>query len=373
MSKNNLAKLNFIFEDVISIAKIPVYIARIPKTIREASYYPEKERKSNFIIFLDNLIWIIKNKEPNYSYTPSGLDIKNWRNMDDFLSFKQFTRERDLGNSCEKESFNYNYISILRDKYIFSSYLSHTIGKDKVIPTVALYNKEQIYLISEKSYTIFEDLFKKDIAMFCKANDGEGSKGVFLLEKKNNKFYLNKQEASLIEIKSTFKNSKIIFQHVLQQHQDLNYLNNSSVNTIRITTVQGVSGAINIFSSFLRLGSAENSFVDNISAGGLAVGVNENGILDKYGFKHKSFGTKLEKHPISNTVFEGYQLPFWAEIKELVKNAHKQFYYIQSIGWDVAVTPSGPVLVEGNDNWATCTPQIIESGLKERWYKIKNS
>lgn len=373
MTKNILIKLKFIYEDVVSIMKVPVYIARIPRTIREVSYYPEKKRKSNFNIFTDNLIWIIRNKEPNYFYNPSGLDIKDWRNINDFLPFKKFTRERDFGNSCAKESFNYNYIATLRDKYIFSSYLAYTIGKEKVIPTVALYSNNQIYLVNQKTYTSLEEFLIKDMAMFCKANDGEGSKGVFFLEKKNSVLYLNKREITLQEIKSIFKNSKIIFQDILQQHKDLNKINSASVNTIRIITVQGFSGSINIFNSFLRLGSSDDSFVDNISAGGLAVGVNENGVLDKYGFKDKAFGTKLAKHPVSNTTFEGYQLPCWTEIKELVKNAHKQFYYIQSIGWDVAITPTGPVLVEGNDNWGTSTPQIIESGLKDRWYKLKSS
>jgi len=85
------------------------------------------------------------------------------------------------------------------------------------------------------------------------------------------------------------------------------------------------------------------------------------------------FGTKVEKHPISNTVFEDCQLPYWNEVKDLVEKAHKQFYYVQSIGWDVAITPNGPILIEGNDNWGSIPSQIVEGGLKEKWHKLKNS
>ena len=30
---------------------------------------------------------------------------------------------------------------------------------------------------------------------------------------------------------------------------------------------------------------------------------------------------------------------------------HKHLYNIRSIGWDSAITPEGPVFIEGNDNW----------------------
>jgi hypothetical protein len=35
----------------------------------------------------------------------------------------------------------------------------------------------------------------------------------------------------------------------------------------------------------------------------------------------------------------------------LALRAHRVFYDFPSVGWDVAVTPEGPVLIEGNYNW----------------------
>lgn len=363
-------KLIKAYNKITSIPKALVHISRIT---RGESYYPNKERKSDTRVFFDNLLWVIKNKEVNHLYLPSGLDIKNWRSLGDFLPDSQLKRERAFGNSCKKEKLSYNYLAVLRDKYIFSSYLSYVIGKDTVVPTKALYNNEEVYLLSEKKYISLEEFFVKDIRVFCKINGGEASEGVFVFEKKDGNYYLNNKKTTLSEIKTEIKGSTFIFQDIIQQHDSLKNMNSLSVNTIRVTTLRGVSGQVNIFNSFLRLGSTKDSFVDNLKAGGLAVGVNDNGVLGKYGFHDKSFGTKVEKHPISNIVFEGYQLPYWNEVKDLVEKAHKQFYYIESIGWDVAITPNGPILIEGNDNWATDTPQIIEGGLKERWYRLKNS
>ena len=39
------------------------------------------------------------------------------------------------------------------------------------------------------------------------------------------------------------------------------------------------------------------------------------------------------------------------KVKELVINANKQFYKLESIGWDIVITPNGPVILEGNDDW----------------------
>lgn len=372
-----LIKLRNAYTEVKVISRVisrkPLYIFKIYKIINGKSYYPEKERKSSPRRFFDNLIWVIKNQELNNSYNYNGLDIKNWRNSNNFLPKRQFYRDMRLGNSYEKEGFSYNYLVLLRDKYIFSSYLANVIGEDKVIPTVALSHDESVYLPEAKTYISVEEFFSKERKMFCKINNGECANDVFLFEKKSGKYYLDNRESSLLELKKNIKGSKFIFQNVIQQHEVLSNLNGGSVNSIRIITVKGLSGEINIFSSFLRLGSTSSSFVDNTSAGGLTVSIDSNGILGKYGFYAASFGTKTEKHPVSNVVFEGYQLPYWNEVKELVEAAHKQFYNIQSIGWDVAITPNGPILIEGNDNWEIDTPQSIESGLKEKWHKLKNS
>lgn len=368
-----LTKLRDIYIETRAIARMPVQISKIPEIVKGKSYYPNKKRKSDTRIFIENLLWVVKNQEVNYVYNSSGLDIKNWRSSDKFLSRRHFIMDRNSGNSCEEEDFSYNYLAVLRDKYTFSSYLAYLIGEDKIVPTIALYSNKEVYLLSEKKYISLEEFFNKDMKVFCKINNGECSEGVFLIEKKGNDYLLNNKESSLTEIESKIEDSNFIFQDIIQQHDFLNKINSLSVNSLRIITVRGTSGQINIFGSFLRLGSTKDSFVDNTSAGGLAVGIDQDGKLGKYGFYKESFGTKTESHPISNTVFEGCQIPYWDEIKDLVEKAHKQFYYIQSIGWDVAITPNGPILIEGNDNWEIDTAQIIEDGLKERWNKLRNS
>ena len=146
------------------------------------------------------------------------------------------------------------------------------------------------------------------------------------------------------------------------------------MNTIRAVTIQGKSGAISVFSAFLRLGANANTFVDNRAMGGFGVGIDlKTGRLMRYGFPHDSFGVKTETHPLSGIVFEGYQIPWWPETLELIQNAHRQFYELQSIGWDVVITENGPILLEGNDDWEIGGPQDTYGGLMKKWIEMTNA
>jgi hypothetical protein len=55
-----------------------------------------------------------------------------------------------------------------------------------------------------------------------------------------------------------------------------------------------------------------------------------------------------EMHPTTKWKLKGTKLPFIKESVELVKNMAKVVPELSYIGWDVAITPSGPVIVEGN-------------------------
>lgn len=55
-------------------------------------------------------------------------------------------------------------------------------------------------------------------------------------------------------------------------------------------------------------------------------------------------------HPVTGAVVEGFRLPFWREACDLVRAAAPMFLPLRSIGWDVALTPDGPVVIEANFN-----------------------
>ncbi|MBR2735607.1 MAG: hypothetical protein IKE05_05395, partial [Clostridia bacterium] len=120
----------------------------------------------------------------------------------------------------------------------------------------------------------------------------------------------------------------------------------------------------------LRVGCSKDAVVDNFAKEGAIVHVDEKtGKLGKYAFrKHKKI---TDKHPMSGIKFQNYQLPFWEESIELVKKLHNVFPEFSSIGWDIAITEDGPIVIEGNSSWDHTIPQTTFGGLKEKWNRAK--
>lgn len=55
----------------------------------------------------------------------------------------------------------------------------------------------------------------------------------------------------------------------------------------------------------------------------------------------------------------GFQLPDWQRVVDVAEQAHQSFTDIYSIGWDLALTPQGVQLIEGNINWAVAPHQLL--------------
>jgi hypothetical protein len=56
-------------------------------------------------------------------------------------------------------------------------------------------------------------------------------------------------------------------------------------------------------------------------------------------------------------------LPDWARLVDESYRAHRGFPDVYAIAWDWVLTPSGPVLLEGNGGWGTATVQLLQGGL----------
>jgi putative polysaccharide biosynthesis protein len=61
--------------------------------------------------------------------------------------------------------------------------------------------------------------------------------------------------------------------------------------------------------------------------------------------------TEVEIHPKTGVAFAGFRLPFWPQACGLVEEAASRLVPLQTLGWDVAFTPTGPVIIEANSAW----------------------
>jgi hypothetical protein len=72
----------------------------------------------------------------------------------------------------------------------------------------------------------------------------------------------------------------------------------------------------------------------------------------------------LTEHPISKARFENFTIPLFNQVKELVIKAAGLVPVLRLVGWDVAVSESGPVLIEGNSDYDTSGNDLADEGYR---------
>ena len=68
---------------------------------------------------------------------------------------------------------------------------------------------------------------------------------------------------------------------------------------------------------------------------------------------------RLTHHPLTGAAIADLQLPFWNETKALAERVHREFTEVSRIGWDLAITPNGPVVLEGNHDMGVESLQTV--------------
>lgn len=139
-----------------------------------------------------------------------------------------------------------------------------------------------------------------------------------------------------------------VLEEVIVQHEALNKLYPCSINTLRLVTMlDRESGKVAIPVAFFRIGNG-GRFVDNFNSKGMAVPVDELTGTVKCNAMDKQKNLYIN-HPMTGTPIKGFRFPYYEEALALCRRAAHVVPEIGYVGWDVAFTPTGPVLVEGND------------------------
>ena len=139
--------------------------------------------------------------------------------------------------------------------------------------------------------------------------------------------------------------TNFIIQKVVHQHELLNALNPSSVNTIRILTYRSGMEVLVPY-TVIRIGR-QGWDIDNETAGGISTKINKDGTLAKYAFGAPG-NDRIEKTD-TGVVLEGYRIPSYEKAVETVKGLHLQLPHFNLIGWDISIDTEGdPVLIEWN-------------------------
>lgn len=326
----------------------------------------DPESKSVIRILYEIFVLMIYQKNFPRHYFSKYLFKKNITNIRDYFpeNFLYYKLKPILNESAIRD--------VVENKLYFDFFYRQF---NVPLPKILMYNHRNIFVRGNENYKVNNALdFKRELeyifelnptfdSVFIKRTYGSyGGKEVF----KINRDQLTSQPEIIDKMYLNVVKAGFLFQETVKQHSKLYMLNPSSLNTIRIDTFIDKEGNIDIISAYIRM-SINNKHVDNISSGGCQVGINlQTGMLKKEGYSSFSnVGTHVfTRHPLTDVVFEGFEIPYFAEVKELIVKVAGYMPGLRLVGWDIAISESGPVLIEGNSDYAMGGNDISEGGYR---------
>lgn len=233
------------------------------------------------------------------------------------------------------------YRSIFSDKSLFNRRFAEHIGRE--------------YLdLRECSPDELASFLARHPRVVAKVADSLGGDGIDVLETAG----LADPEAFRAERLAL---RQVLLEQFLAQHPAMTRLNPTSVNTLRIVTYLDEAGTVHTLARVLKIGNGGD--VDNFKAGGMYT------MLDEHGVAHypaiDGEDQVFEIHPLSGTPIIGFAVPNWAAVESLIEHIAHEVSEIRYVGWDIAVTPDGAAVIEGNYNTGVFQLKPSVTGVRQ--------
>jgi Sugar-transfer associated ATP-grasp len=152
----------------------------------------------------------------------------------------------------------------------------------------------------------------------------------------------------IIEDIAAIRTGNYLFQDHVRSHPDLGSDETLAVGTLRICTIceENRPRLLYAYQRFPHETSISDDATSNSRV--LALMNVETGLIDQLWTGDRTFGHALEADPLHPAIRLGGPLPFWEEAATCALAAHEFVIRHGIMAWDVAITPEGPVLLEGN-------------------------
>lgn len=300
----------------------------------------KKEKKSPLLMFIDASLAVF--------ITGSGLS--------DYLNYKFYKKSW-------KERKTYATIGYQADIYKYAARDPEGLLNNKIN---FLKNNQDLtkrdYFDPKDDVEKMKDFLDKHKEFVIKPVNGLGGTDVKKMKKSDIQ--------NIDEFYKHLVNNNMFLEELIVQDKSWGKISPNSINTIRVMT-SNVNGEIEIFCMIARIGNGIN-LADNFHQGGTGVFIDVNKGILKGNATNKDL-EEFEVHPISKIKFDNYKIPYFDEIKELCTKAAARFEKTNVIGWDIAITEKGPLIVEGNNGPGFDLVQVVlNKGTKYMLEKIDN-
>jgi hypothetical protein len=288
--------------------------------------------------------------DPDAYYLLGLHDDERYSRAGEFVHARQFCNlHSHLARSIEPA-----VRAIVADKQRFFAFCSeHSVPTP---PLLAAWNPDRVgFQCAEQP----ERLFRRYGELFFKPQEGLCGAGAGILAAEPNHRWTITSGPQRLDalawphVTAYFRRSgnPLIFQPRLRNHQMLARFGEHALHTVRVATMR-LKGEILPWAAFLKIAGPE-AIADNFAAGSIAVHVDvPSGRLGRGAKKaHSCLPASLVAVPETGEPFAGLTLPFWPETLALACRVHRLLDEFPSMAQDIAITETGPMVVEANEGW----------------------
>ncbi|NBH60262.1 hypothetical protein D1155_01060 [Anaerotruncus sp. 80] len=320
--------------------KIPINEQESEYQRKEAQRKRKAEKNEKFLhTVMENTGWSyeVAKEKMEESKAKCGAEYKDyvayrfWETDEE--TQKTYFTKGDANALRKKYNTNKENVACFRNKNEFNEVFGDCLGR------VWTYNKD----VSLEEFT---EKFKNEKKVIYKPLSASCGSGVQVFDISEDSV-----ETSYDRIKTLPVG---IVEGYLIQHPDMSRFSKRAVNTLRVVSVFKDDEVHILYAAFRMAGG--DAVVDNFHNGGVLALIDlESGkvMTDAIDLSGKIY----ETHPATGEIIKGFQVPYWDEVKALIDKAGRIVEGVGYVGWDIAVTESGPVLIEGNTSPA---PNVLQ-------------
>lgn len=311
------------------------YMLKISKELNELYHKPR------VLIILDMIYCSLYYGAMFSEYGDLGFYFRSHRNrktyLTTFYNFKLYNKVNDKKLRI-----------LFHDKLQFLSRFSHFI-------------KRKWININTSTDSEINNFLKEVKSVVLKASYGDSGKEIEVID------VTGEISAKEIRQKANMKKYNLM-EECVTNHPAIAALNPNSLNTLRIVSMRK-NDNVKILFAGLRVG-AKGARIDNISQGGSVARIDiKTGKVNSRFYTKASYRTSsVGNECFSSHIVGGIVIPYWEKTLSLIQNVALEVSGIRFVAWDVAILPSGPEIIEGNESFGSVIMQLYntyeEEGLK---------
>lgn len=303
-----------------------------------------KKTGKNAVVLLLDIVWCgLVYQAGYYDYQEFEFYNLNSKQRKTYLT-------RGKNNEIVRRFNNKSHFHKFEDKVEFNGIFEKYLKRD--------------WMYLDNNFEEFLKFIKSHDAIIVKPVDATGGTGV-------EKYVYTTDDDARMLYNKLLENKQLLVEECIKQHKDMNKLYKESVNTLRMFTFIK-DGKAYFLQAILKIGNG--GVIDNFSNGGMYTYVDDKGQVFAPAIDRED--NIYNEHPISKCKITEFKVPMFDEAINLVKECAKVVPEIAYVGWDVAISENGPVIVEGN-----CFPGVYQvkpslynkkEGLIPKYNKIMN-